>query len=76
MYSGCTKLDMRDLDQWMKQEGLDDKAVAALVGTSRVQISRIRRGLSGTRRDKAEKLQDLTGIPWPEFIGSPAKQNA
>lgn len=64
-------LSMERLQEWMEKRGKTDAALAALVDgkPSRSQISRIRRGISGTSKAAAHKLEKVTGIPWHEFIG-------
>lgn len=54
----------------MDAHGLKDGDVAAkLKAVSRVTVSRIRRGINGTSKPTAHKLEKLTGIPWHQFIG-------
>ena len=47
---------MSKLQRWMNENGFDDNHVAAKVGLSRVQVSRIRRGICGTSPATARKL--------------------
>jgi transcriptional regulator with XRE-family HTH domain len=65
---------MTQLAQWMSKRGIGDSALADKAGgeISRSQISRIRRGISGTSRETAKRLEKITGIPWHEFIGGSA----
>jgi transcriptional regulator with XRE-family HTH domain len=67
---------MHNLQTWIDEHGKRDEDVAEAVGISRVQVSRIRRGKSYARPDTAEKLADLVGGEWTDFIKPPAKQNA
>jgi transcriptional regulator with XRE-family HTH domain len=59
---------MSTLQEWMKAEKLSDSAVAERIGVSRVSVLRYRLGQSRPEPDTAEKLEQLTGIPWHEFI--------
>lgn len=73
MYMYCTNWDMArkkpiNLSEWMAQKGYGDEDVAPLVGISRAQVSRIRRGVNGASGKTARKLEQVTGIPWPTFI--------
>ena len=62
------------LKDWMQQDdSRKDETVASAIGISRVQISRIRRGLNGASKATAHKLETLTGIPWHEFISGAAQ---
>lgn len=59
---------MIDLALWMKTAGETDETVAAKLGVSRVQVSRIRRGVNRPSPTVAEKLQAITGYPAWEFL--------
>jgi transcriptional regulator with XRE-family HTH domain len=61
---------MRKLADWMARKKLDDADVAAQVGCSRVQVSRIRRGVCRPSPALAMRLETLTKIRWHEFIGA------
>jgi plasmid maintenance system antidote protein VapI len=52
----------------MNTNGLKDHEVAPRVKLSRVQISRIRRGKTGTSVRAAMRLQELTGIRFTNFL--------
>jgi predicted transcriptional regulator len=57
------------LQMWMSAHNYDDDAVARAVRrVSRVQISRIRRGVSHASIETAMRLQELTGIRWHHFV--------
>lgn len=62
---------MNRLQQWMAKSGTNDAQLAELVKNkpTRSQISRIRRNESGASKATAHKLEQVTGIPWHEFIG-------
>lgn len=64
------------LQQWMSSNGKRDEDVAELVGISRVQVSRIRRGLSHASSDTAKHLASLTGTNWTDFIKPPSETAA
>lgn len=59
---------MNTLTSWMATREMRDGELAELVGLSQPQLSRIRRGKSGTRPEKAKRLEAVTGIPWHEFV--------
>lgn len=64
---------MERLQQWMSKRGETDTSLAQKVTEtghpiSRVQITRIRNGKSGASKPTAQKLEEITGIPWHEFI--------
>lgn len=59
---------MTALDGWMTKNGWDDAKLAESIGRDRSQVSRIRRGLSGTTKEVALKLEEITGIAWHSFI--------
>jgi predicted DNA-binding transcriptional regulator AlpA len=59
---------MTILQQWMDKNGLKDHQVAAKVGLSRVQVSRVRRNLVGPSVKAAKRLATLTGFPWSKFM--------
>lgn len=52
----------------MNAKKVSDEALAAQVGASRVQISRIRRNLSKPSPRLAEKLERITGLPAWDFL--------
>ena len=56
------------LETWMEANGVGDDAVATETGVSRVQISRIRRGLSKPSPELALKLSSMTGIAAWDFV--------
>jgi transcriptional regulator with XRE-family HTH domain len=56
------------LDVWMKAHGLCDREVALKIKISRVQVSRIRRGIHGASVKTAMRLQELTGLKWWTFV--------
>lgn len=72
-----TSRSMQKLQAWMDKKGWCDNDVAeALRGSrkiSRVQVSRIRRGITGTSVLTAKALAALTGIRWSAFVEVPAK---
>lgn len=53
----------------MAKNGLRDHQVANNAGVSRVQISRIRRGVCGASVPTARRLEKLTKIKWHYFVG-------
>jgi transcriptional regulator with XRE-family HTH domain len=57
-----------NLQLWMKATGYTDARLSAEVGVSRVQISRIRRGICKASPETAMKLEQVTKIPAPRFI--------
>jgi plasmid maintenance system antidote protein VapI len=57
------------LQEWMKVEQRKDADLAPVLEISRVQVSRLRRKVNGASRKTALKLEQLTGIPWHNFIG-------
>lgn len=59
---------MDALKSWMLEAGETDESVADKTGVSRVQISRIRRGLSRPSPELADKLSGLTSIPAWDFV--------
>lgn len=59
---------MEQLKTWMTDAGETDETLAAKVNVSRVQISRIRRGLSRPSAPLAETLSQLTGIAAWDFL--------
>lgn len=59
---------MDQLQAWMAARSENDHTLAPRVGVSRVQISRIRRGVTGASKPTAMRLQEVTGIPWYRFI--------
>lgn len=67
---------MQRLQQWMKDKGERDETLGPKVGVSRVQMSRIRRSINGASKTTALKLEELTGIPWYEFIDLKAEERA
>jgi len=62
------------LQEWMTRNKLNDGEVAKrLKSISRVQISRIRRGVACASTKTAMQLQQLTGIRWHHFVRQPPK---
>lgn len=61
---------MHDLKTWMTEAKETDESLAAKVGVSRAQITRIKNGASGASKETALELERITGIAWHEFIGS------
>jgi transcriptional regulator with XRE-family HTH domain len=59
---------MSRLQKWMEKTGETDLSLSQKLGISRVQVSRIRRGVNGASKATAQKIHALTGIPWPTFI--------
>lgn len=59
---------MNALASWMKASAETDETLAAKAGVSRVQISRIRRGLSRPSLRLAERLEPITGLPAWDLI--------
>lgn len=59
---------MNALASWMTLTKQGDDTVAQKVGVSRVQISRIRRGLSKPSPDLAAKLEAISGVPAWDFV--------
>lgn len=66
---------MSRLKQWMEDAKETDQSLGAKVGVSRVQISRIRRGINGASRATAQRLEEVTGIAWSTFI-EPSREPA
>lgn len=64
------------LAQWMRAHGKRDQQVADAVGCSRVQINRLRNGITKPSVELALALEKLTGIPWHEFLHSSRKTPA
>lgn len=56
------------LKDWMDAKDKKDADVAALVGISRSQITRIRTGVSNPGRNTARKLEEVTKIPAARFV--------
>jgi len=56
------------LQHWMKATGYTDRLLAEKAETSRVHISRIRRGKSGANKKLALRLSAITKISWEQFI--------
>jgi len=56
------------LQHWMNATGYTDRTLAEMAATSRVHISRIRRGKSGANKKLALRLSAITKIRWEEFI--------
>jgi len=54
---------MVDLASWMTAHGETDETLAAKLGVSRVQASRLRRRRCNPSPETAKKLEDLTKIP-------------
>lgn len=57
-----------NLKLWMEATGYTDARLSAEVGVSRVQISRIRRGICKASPETARRLEGVTKIPAPHFI--------
>lgn len=64
---------MHNLQAWMTANKESDETLAEKLSMSRVQVSRIRRGINGASKATALKLEDLTGIPWHAFIEPASK---
>lgn len=64
---------MADLNSWMDDAGESDESLAPKLGVSRVQVSRIRRGVNKPSATVAARLEELTGIPAWDFL-RPARQ--
>jgi plasmid maintenance system antidote protein VapI len=56
------------LARWMKSREMDDPTLSAHLGVSRVQVSRLRRGICKASPETARKLSDLTGLSPTTFI--------
>lgn len=67
---------MNKLQKWMTLNNRRDADVGAAVGLSRVQISRLRRDLTGASVASAKRLAKLTRIPWHNFIGTSKDRRA
>lgn len=70
---------MNALATWMAAHNETDETVASKVDVSRVQVSRIRRGLSRPSLALAEKLEGLTGVAAWDFLRpseAPARDEA
>lgn len=67
---------MNALAKWMETAPETDESLAAKVGVSRVQISRIRRDLSAPSPKLAEKLEGVTGVPAWDFLRPSQKRAA
>ncbi len=65
---------MADLNTWMDGAGESDESLAPKLGVSRVQVSRIRRGVNKPSTAVAARLEELTGIPAWDFL-RPAPAN-
>lgn len=59
---------MTQLETWMTQNHETDESLAAKADVSRVQISRLRRGINRPRPALASRLEKITSIPAAEFI--------
>jgi transcriptional regulator with XRE-family HTH domain len=59
---------MNQLAIWMSANSETDKTLAPKVEISRVQVSRIRRGIQRPRRELALRLEAVTQIPASDFI--------
>lgn len=59
---------MTALQTWVDAAKLTDEALAAKVGVSRVQITRIRNGVCRPSVKTAQKLAEVTGVPAANFI--------
>lgn len=68
MYGVRTLCRMSKLQSWMDSQGENDLSLAQKVGVSRVQMSRIRRGINGASKTTALELERVTGIAWYTFI--------
>lgn len=75
MCTYCTMLCMK-LGDWMKQRGLDDDQVAAMVKADRTTISRLRRGKQRPSWALAANLERATkgGVPVASWAGSVAAE--
>lgn len=52
----------------MAEQALDDEGAAALIGISRSQVSRIKRGINKPSPETAVRLEAVTGIPAWDFL--------
>lgn len=59
---------MSDLQEWMSRAGETDATMSQKLGVSRVQVSRIRRGICKPSPTTAQKLEAITAIPAADFI--------
>lgn len=59
---------MHNLQEWMTENKESDETLAAKLAISRVQVSRIRRGINGASKATAQRIEALTGLPWHSFI--------
>jgi hypothetical protein len=66
-----SKTKPKTLQAWMVENNKTDSDVARHVRLHRVQISRIRRGLSFASIKTAMRLQQLTRINWQHFVKTP-----
>lgn len=63
---------MQELQDWMARAGESDETLSRKLGVSRVQVSRIRRGICRPSPSTAQKLEAVTDIPAADFIFSGA----
>jgi transcriptional regulator with XRE-family HTH domain len=63
---------MRKLQTWMDKQGVRDAQVAITLNLSRVQVSRIRRGITKASVPTAHALEALTKIKWWYFVDGEA----
>lgn len=59
---------MTKLQKWMTANDRNDAAVGRAIKLDRSQVSRIRRGETGTSQKTALRLETLTGIKWWHFM--------
>lgn len=59
---------MTKLQKWMTANERSDADVGRVIKLDRSQISRIRRGETGTSHKTALRLELLTGIKWWHFM--------
>lgn len=64
------------LDAWMRKHNKrDDDVARAIRSVSRVQINRIRRGVSFASIKTAMRLEQLTRISWTHFVKQPPQRS-
>lgn len=59
---------MSDLQSWMIKNAETDASLSEKIGISRVQVSRLRRGIHRPSIATARKLEKVTTIPAAEFV--------
>lgn len=56
------------LDKWLADNGKTTLWLVGILGCDRTQAWRIRHGHSGTSKERAQKIEEKTGLPWHQFI--------